>query len=41
MKIKTKPASPGNPQANATIEIIHQVLGNILHNIHIIYNEQI
>ena len=28
--IKTKPASPGNTQANTTIEIIHQVLGNIV-----------
>ena len=28
--IKTKPASPGNPQANVTIERLHQVLGNLL-----------
>ena len=26
--IKTKPASPGKPQADAIVEIIHQVLGN-------------
>ena len=30
--IKTKPASSGIPQANATIERIHQVLGNLIHN---------
>ena len=29
--IKTKSASPGNPQVNAIVEIIHQVLGNLLH----------
>ena len=29
--IKTKPASPGKPQANSTVEIIHQVLGNLVH----------
>ena len=34
--IKMKPDSPGNPQANATIEIIHQVLGNLL----LAYNQQ-
>ena len=28
--INTKPASPGNPQANATMERVHQVLGNIV-----------
>ena len=28
--INTKPASPGNPQANVTIERIHLVLRNIL-----------
>ena len=28
--IKTKPASSSNPQANAIIERIHQVLGNII-----------
>ena len=28
--IKTKPASPGNPQVNTTIERIHQALGNLL-----------
>ena len=28
--IKTKPTSPGNPQANAIVEIIHQVLGNLV-----------
>ena len=28
--IKKKPDSPGNPQANATIERIHQVLENIV-----------
>ena len=27
--IKTNPSSPGNPQANVTIERIHQVLGNL------------
>ena len=27
--IKTKPYSPDNPQANTTIERIHQVLGNL------------
>ena len=30
--IKTKHASSVNPQANATIEIIHQVLGNIVNS---------
>ena len=39
MEIKTKPAYLVNSQANATIEIIHQVLGNIVRNLHIIYNE--
>ena len=28
--INTKPASPGNPQAYAIIERVHQVLGNIV-----------
>ena len=28
--INNKPASPGKPQENAIIEIIHQVLGNLL-----------
>ena len=28
--IKTKPASSGNPQANAIIDRIHQVLGNLI-----------
>ena len=28
--IKTKPVSSGNPQANATLERIHQVLGNLV-----------
>ena len=28
--IKNKPAFPGNPQENLTIEIIHPVLGNLL-----------
>ena len=28
--IKAKPDSSGDPQANATIEIIQQVLGNLL-----------
>ena len=28
--IKTKPTSPGNPHVNATIERIHQVLGNLV-----------
>ena len=28
--IKTKPASPGNTQANTIVEIIHQVLGNLV-----------
>ena len=27
---KNKPAFPGNPQMNSTIEIIHQVLGNLV-----------
>ena len=39
MEIKTKPASLGNLQANATIEIIHQVLGNRLRTLHMIYNK--
>ena len=30
--IKAKPASSGNPQTNETTEIIHQVLGNIVHS---------
>ena len=29
-RIKTKPDSSGNPQVNATIEKINQVLGNIV-----------
>ena len=29
--IKTKPDSPGKPKANATIERIHKVLGNLVH----------
>ena len=33
--IKNKPASPDNPQANAIIEIIHQVLGNLAHTYNI------
>ena len=39
--IKTNPASSGNPQANATIEIIHQVLGNLIHtyNLHDKYGD--
>ena len=28
--IKTKPVSPGNPQANIIVEIINQVLGNLV-----------
>ena len=28
--INTEPVSPGNPQANVTIEIIHQVIGDLL-----------
>ena len=34
--IKTKPAYPGNPQTNSTIERIHQVLGNLVraYNLH-------
>ena len=37
--IKTKPASSRNPQSNATIEIIHQVLGNLIctYNLHDTY----
>ena len=37
--IKTKPASPGNPQANVILETIHQVLGNtvLTYNIHETY----
>ena len=37
--IKTKPDSSGNSQANATIEIIHQLLGNLVrsYNIQEIY----
>ena len=27
---KNKPASPGNPQVNETMERIHQVLGNLV-----------
>ena len=34
--IKTKPTSPGNPQVKATIERIHQLLGNIVRT----YNPQ-
>ena len=30
--IKTKPDSPGNQQANATIERIHQVLGSLVYS---------
>ena len=33
--IKTKPASPGNPQANAIVEIIHEVLGNLVRTYHL------
>ena len=28
--IKTKPTSSGNPQANAIIDIIHQLLGDLI-----------
>ena len=37
--IKTKPDSPGKPQANTIIERIHQVLGNLVqtYNIQEIY----
>ena len=37
--IKTKPYSSGNQQANATIERIHQVSGNLIRkfNLHDIY----
>ena len=28
--IKTKPVSPGNLQANAIVEIIHQVIGSLV-----------
>ena len=37
--IKTKPACSGNPQANAIIEIIHKVLGNLIRtfNLHDTY----
>ena len=37
--IKTKPASPGNLQANSTIDILHQELGNLIrtYNLHEIY----
>ena len=37
--IKTKPVSHGNPQANATIKRIHQVLDNIVrtYNLHETY----
>ena len=28
--IKTKPASSGNQKANATIERLHQILGNLV-----------
>ena len=34
--IKTKPAYPGNPQANSFLERIYQVLGNIVRT----YNQQ-
>ena len=37
--IKIKPASSENPQVNTTTEIIHQVLGNLVRNLHIIYNK--
>ena len=30
--IKKRPDSSGNPHVNATIERIHQVLGNIVHS---------
>ena len=30
--IKTNPVSSGNPQTNAVIEKIHQVLGNLIHS---------
>ena len=33
--INTKPDSPGNPQAKAIIERIHQVLGNLVHTYNI------
>ena len=39
MEINTKPASLGNTQANETIERAHQVLGNLVRNLHIIYNK--
>ena len=37
--IKTKPDFSGNTQANTTIEIIHQVLGNLVrtYNLHETY----
>ena len=37
--IKTKPAPPGNPQANTILERIHQVLGNLVrtYNIQEVY----
>ena len=33
--IKTKPASPGNQQANAIVERIHQVIRNIVRTFNI------
>ena len=41
MEIKIKPSYLGNTQANATIEIMYQVRGNVMHNLHIIYNKHI
>ena len=37
--VKTKPYSSGNPQANATIDRIHQVLGDLVrtYNLHETY----
>ena len=39
MEINTKPDFLGNPQGNITIERIHQVKGNLVHNLYIIYNK--
>ena len=39
MEINTKPDSLGNTQANSTIKRIHQVLGDLVLNLHIIYNK--
>ena len=36
--IKKKPASPGNPQTNATAEIINQVQVNIVHSYNLYEN---